>query len=78
LDTVSQSFRLCVNCVNSGPGGEQATEMAMNGDGGALVWRHTNVWAGSMLPGTYDNDGLHFCLNDPRIEARPDRLRGGR
>jgi hypothetical protein len=27
-----------------GPGGEQMTEMTMNGSGSTLVWEHTNVW----------------------------------
>ena len=30
-----------------GPGGEQMTEMTMNGSGSTLVWEHTNVWASS-------------------------------
>lgn len=55
----------------SGPGGEQVTEMAMNtttsGSGvtNTMVWQHANVYAGGKLIATYDNDGLHFYLNDP-------------
>jgi len=30
-----------------------------------LVWQHANIWAGGKLLGTYDNDGLHFYLDDP-------------
>jgi RHS repeat-associated protein len=57
-----------------GPGGEQMTEMIMNGTGSALVWEHTNVWAGGKIIATYsqDNTGsqteaslLHFYLDDP-------------
>jgi RHS repeat-associated protein len=57
-----------------GQGGEQMTEMTMNGDGSALVWEHTNVWAGGKIIATYsqDNTGsqtqnsaLHFYLDDP-------------
>lgn len=42
-----------------GMGGEQLTEMR----GG--VWQHTNVFAGGKLLGTYDQQGLHFYLDDP-------------
>jgi len=50
-----------------GPGGEQVTEMGMGTTGGSSVmgWQHTNVYAGGMLLATYDNDNLHFYLNDP-------------
>ena len=57
-----------------GPGGEQMTEMIMNGTGSALVWDHSNVWAGGKIIATYsqDNTGsqteaslLHFYLDDP-------------
>jgi RHS repeat-associated protein len=53
-----------------GPGGEQVTEMGMGGasDGSAttgLVWQHSNVWAAGKLLATYDNNGLHFYLDDP-------------
>jgi len=48
-----------------GPSGEQFTEFAMNGSNSALLWQHTNVWAGGKLLGTYDKDGLHFYFNDP-------------
>jgi RHS repeat-associated protein len=47
-----------------GPGGEQVTEMGA-GPSGALAWQHTNVWAAGKLLATYDNDGLHFYLDDP-------------
>ncbi|MFY9853833.1 MAG: RHS repeat-associated core domain-containing protein [Terracidiphilus sp.] len=49
-----------------GPGGEQVTEMGMdtNGNGNSMVWQHTNVYAAGSLIATYDNDGLHFYLND--------------
>jgi RHS repeat-associated protein len=54
-----------------GLGGEQLTEMGMGGTvpSGAtttgLVWQHANIWSGGKLLGTYDNDGLHFYLDDP-------------
>jgi RHS repeat-associated protein len=53
-----------------GPSGEQVTEMGMGGtSNGAttsgLAWQHTNVYAAGSLIATYDNDGLHFYLNDP-------------
>jgi RHS repeat-associated protein len=58
-----------------GPKGEQVTEMGVGGaassnssDGtttSGLAWQHTNVYAGSSLIATYDNDGLHFYFNDP-------------
>ncbi len=53
-----------------GPGGEQVTEMGMgsttNGSTTTgLAWQHTNVYAAGTLIATYDNDGLHFYLNDP-------------
>src|SRR5580658_7478700 len=57
-----------------GQGGEQMTEMTMNGSGSTLVWEHTNVWAGGKIIATYsqDNTGsqteaslLHFYFDDP-------------
>jgi RHS repeat-associated protein len=47
-----------------GPGGEQVTEMAMDANN-SMAWQHTNVYAAGSLLATYDNDGLHFYLNDP-------------
>jgi RHS repeat-associated protein len=47
-----------------GPSGEQVTEMAMDANT-TMAWQHTNVWAGGTLLATYDNDGVHFYLNDP-------------
>jgi RHS repeat-associated protein len=51
-----------------GPSGEQVTEMAMDANN-SMAWQHTNVYApglgSSALLATYDNDGLHFYLNDP-------------
>jgi hypothetical protein len=47
-----------------GPGGEQVTEMAMDANN-SMAWQHTNVYAAGALIATYDNDGLHFYLNDP-------------
>jgi RHS repeat-associated protein len=52
-----------------GPGGEQVTEMAVEGDN-TLTWYHTNVWAAGRLIATYDNDGLHFYFDDPRGSRR--------
>jgi RHS repeat-associated protein len=46
-----------------GPGGEQMTEMDM-GANNRMAWEHTNVWAGSKLLATYDNNGLHFHFDD--------------
>jgi RHS repeat-associated protein len=57
-----------INDYVIGPSGEQVTEMGMdsnNSGSTGMVWQHTNVWAGSKLLATYDNDGLHFYLNDP-------------
>jgi RHS repeat-associated protein len=59
-----------VNDYILGPGGEQVTEMGMGSatvgsSTSGLTWQHTNVYAGGTLLGTYDNDGLHFYLNDP-------------
>jgi hypothetical protein len=58
-----------------GPGGEQVTEVGVGGAASSnstdgtnttgLTWQHTNVWAGGKLLATYDNDGLHFYLDDP-------------
>ena len=47
-----------------GPSGEQVTEMAMDANN-SMAWQHTNVYAAGKLLATYDNDGLHFYLNDP-------------
>ena len=53
-----------------GPSNEQMTEMGMGGVTNGttttgLTWQHTNVWAAGNLLATYDNDGLHFYLDDP-------------
>jgi RHS repeat-associated protein len=53
-----------------GPSNEQMTEMGMGGVTNGttttgLTWQHTNVWAAGKLLATYDNDGLHFYLDDP-------------
>ncbi|WP_213807878.1 RHS repeat-associated core domain-containing protein [Granulicella sp. dw_53] len=42
-----------------GPGGEQVTEVD-----GAGNWVHTNVFAAGHLVATYDQQGVHFHLND--------------
>jgi len=47
----------------TGPSGGQLTETAVNANG-EVTWAHTNVWAGGMLLGTYDSNGLHFYLNN--------------
>jgi RHS repeat-associated protein len=47
-----------------GLSGEQVTEMGMDASG-VMAWQHTNVYALGQLIATYDNDGLHFYLNDP-------------
>jgi RHS repeat-associated protein len=47
-----------------GLSGEQVTEMAMDSNN-TMAWQHTNVFAAGRLMATYDNDGLHFYLNDP-------------
>jgi len=47
-----------------GLSGEQVTEMGMDASG-IMAWQHTNVYALGQLIATYDNDGLHFHLNDP-------------
>jgi RHS repeat-associated protein len=46
-----------------GPGGEQVTEMAVDGNN-TMAWQHTNVYAAGKLFATYDSDGLHFYFND--------------
>jgi RHS repeat-associated protein len=46
-----------------GQGGEQMSELSMDANGN-MAWQHTNVWAAGTLIGTYDNNGLHFYLND--------------
>lgn len=43
-----------------GLSGEQLTETDGSG-----AWRHTNVWAGGKLIGTYDVQGMHYYLDDP-------------
>lgn len=53
-----------INDYVLGPSGEQVTEMGMDANGN-LVWQHTNVYAAGTLIATYDNDGLHFYLDDP-------------
>jgi hypothetical protein len=66
----SMSCDLTVNGFQSasdyvlGPGGEQVTEVSMDSNG-AMAWQHSNVWAGSKLLATYDDDGLHFYFDDP-------------
>jgi len=47
-----------------GPSGEQVTEMGMDSNNG-MAWEHTNVYAVGKLIATYDNNGVHFYLNDP-------------
>jgi RHS repeat-associated protein len=47
-----------------GLGGEQVTEMGMDANGN-MAHQHTNVWAGGKLLATYDDNGLHFYLDDP-------------
>jgi len=47
-----------------GPSGEQVTEMGLDSNN-TIAWQHTNVFAGGKLIATYDNDGLHFYLDDP-------------
>lgn len=42
-----------------GLNGEQVTEVK-----GAMTWKHTNIWAGGQLLGTWDAQGTHFYLND--------------
>jgi hypothetical protein len=46
-----------------GQGGEQMSELSMDANGN-MAWQHTNVWIAGTLIGTYDNNGLHFYLND--------------
>jgi RHS repeat-associated protein len=46
-----------------GLSGEQLTELDLDGNG-AMTWQHTNVYASGSLTATYDNNGLHFHLND--------------
>jgi RHS repeat-associated protein len=46
-----------------GPSGEQVTEMGVSANN-TMAWQHTNVFAAGSLIATYDNDGLHFYLND--------------
>ena len=46
-----------------GLNGEQVTEMAMASNN-TMLWQHTNVYAAGNLLATYDDNGLHFYLND--------------
>jgi RHS repeat-associated protein len=54
-----------------GPSGEQVTEMGIsatptaNCPANTPCHQHTNVWAGGKLLATYDDNGLHFYLDDP-------------
>jgi hypothetical protein len=43
--------------------GNQMTELDTDSNG-TMAWQHTNVYADGALMATYDNDGLHFYLND--------------
>jgi hypothetical protein len=52
-----------------GLAGEQLTEMGMDANG-SLAWAHTNVFAAGKLIATYDPDGLHFYMTDPRSAQR--------
>ncbi len=68
-DPAASGFQT-INDYVLGLGGEQVTEMGMGSATtgstmSGLAWQHTNVWAGGKLLGTYDNDGLHFYLDDP-------------
>jgi RHS repeat-associated protein len=47
-----------------GPSGEQVTEMGMDSNN-TLAWQHTNVYGAGKLMATYDNNGLHFYMDDP-------------
>ena len=53
-----------INDYILGPSGEQMTEMGLNSNN-SLAWQHTNVYASGKLLATYDQDGLHFYLDDP-------------
>jgi hypothetical protein len=44
--------------------GNQLTEMGVDSNS-AIAWQHTNVYAAGKLIATYDDNGLHFYLNDP-------------
>ena len=59
-----------------GPSGEQLTEVAMQNDG-TIAWKHTNVYAGGKLIGTYDNAGLHFHFDDPLGTRRAEANASG-
>src|SRR5271157_4806922 len=68
-DPAANGFQT-INDYVLGLGGEQVTEMGVGSattgsTSSGLAWQHTNVWAGGKLLGTYDNDGLHFYLDDP-------------
>lgn len=43
--------------------GHQLSELDPDSNG-TMAWQHTNVYAGGSLMATYDNDGLHFYMND--------------
>jgi RHS repeat-associated protein len=45
-----------------GQGGEQVAEFSVSGS--TSTWKHSNVYAGGKLLGTYDGKGLHFYLDD--------------
>jgi RHS repeat-associated protein len=46
-----------------GQSGEQLAELARD-ESGRMAWHHTNVYAAGVLFASYDNNGLHFLLND--------------
>ena len=52
------------NAYILGPSGEQLTEMGMDANN-TIAWQHTNIYAAGKLFATYDDNGLHFYLNDP-------------
>lgn len=61
-----------------GPGGEQASEMAVTGTYGnySSSWQHTNVFANGSLLATYSGTETYFALSDwlgtKRAEITPD------
>jgi RHS repeat-associated protein len=58
-DTSTNGFTLLTQYV-VGQSGEQVSELDGSGN-----WRHSNVYSGGQVLGTYDASGFHFNLTDP-------------
>jgi RHS repeat-associated protein len=61
-DTATNGFTVTADYVRD-QAGNQLSEFAP-GQGGTMVWQHTNVYANGELIATEDNTEAHFYLND--------------